>query len=61
MYTNASVEKTPKKRKVWLDEEHYREVPIKNKERVVRGHRNEPEPQPYLDSSDKGAGKWKNY
>lgn len=41
-YTNASFEKKPKKRKLWIDDEHYREIPVKNKERVTDRHRNEP-------------------
>jgi hypothetical protein len=60
-YSNAYVEKTPKKRKVWLDEESYREVPIKNKEHTVRRYRNEPSTQSDMVGSHEGVGKWKNY
>ncbi len=59
-YSNAYIEKAPKKRKVWLDEESYREVRIKNKERVTDRHRNESLSRQDMDSSDERPTVWGN-
>jgi len=56
MYTNASVQKTPKKRKASDDD--YNEVSVKDKEHPVRRHRDQPQSRQDMDSSNKRVREW---